>query len=195
VPSWGPNFFGYAAYGSNYASFVKSGGSEQWDSKVYSQTTFTGGLSVSAQCNTTNNADIMMGLSTNPTSTAHVNAEYLNIEYGWFPTAPTGYTGLDIYESGVLISSHGVYDANTVINITYDGANVRYYKDGVVVRTVLRNDLRNTPLYFIAAFYHADATRAFTNVSVVSVPSVTPTPTVTPTVTRTVTPTVTQSHS
>ena len=195
APSWGPVFFGNAAYGGSYTSFAKTSGSEAWDSKVYSTTSFTGGASVAAQCNTTNNADIMVGLSTNPASTANVNAEYININYGWFPTAPTGYTGLDIYESGTYISSHGVYTASTVFSITYDGANVRYYKDGVVVRTVLNTALRNTPLYFMTAFYHADATRIITDVAFVSIPSVTPTPTVTPTVTRTVTPSVTQSHT
>ena len=191
APSWGPVFFGGTAYGANYISFVKSSGTEAWNGKVYSTTSFTGGASVTAQCNTTNNADIMVGLSTNPASTSNVNNEYVNIDYGWYGTASFG--GLDLYESGTFIGSYGTYTSSTVLNITYDGANVRYYKDGVLQRTVQRDNLRNTPLYFIAAFYHVSDSIAFTDVAFVSIPSVTPTPTVTPT--RTVTPSVTQSHT
>ena len=186
MPAWGPVFFGNAAYGSNYSAFVKSGGSEVWDSKVYSTTSYTGGVSVTARCNKLNNADIMVGLSVNPASTANVNNEYVNVNYGFFPTAPIPYTGLDIYESGVNVASVGAYTANTVLSITYDGTNIRYYKDGVVVRTVLNTALSSTPLYFIAAFYHADAAGAITNVAFSSLVAVTPTPT--PSVTPTVTP-------
>ena len=188
VPAWGPVFFGGAAYGANSTSFVKSSGSDSvWNTKVYSTTSYTGGVSVTAQ----SNQYTMFGLSTNPASTSNVNNEYVNIDYGWYGTASFG--GLDLYESGTFIGSYGTYTSSTVLNITYDGANVRYYKDGVLQRTVQRDNLRNTPLYFIAAFYHVSDSIAFTDVAFVSIPSVTPTPTVTPT--RTVTPSVTQSHT
>jgi hypothetical protein len=58
---------------------------------------------------------------------------YNDLKYAWF-TDDTGIAW--VYESGSGVLNTGGYDADTVLTIGYDGANVRYYKNGILQRTV-----------------------------------------------------------
>lgn len=60
---------------------------------------------------------------------------------------------LQIYESGTARGSFGTYAAGDVLAVVYDGARVKYLKNGTVLRTVAAAaDLK---LYFDSAFYQA----------------------------------------
>jgi hypothetical protein len=66
-----------------------------------------------------------------------------------------------IYESGSSIITAGNYTTDTIFYITYDGADVRYYNDDTLVRTVARPI--STPLYLDTSIYTPDA--AITNLT------------------------------
>ena len=72
----------------------------------------------------------MLGLNTDP----ELDSNYTSLDYAW-------YIHLDgsayIYESGAPKGGFGSYSPDdTVFSITYDGAYVRYYMDGVLKREV-----------------------------------------------------------
>jgi hypothetical protein len=86
----------------------------------------------------------MVGLDSNPT----LDASFGSIDYAWYITN-TG--GVEIYESSSPIGSFGTYTTNTVLSITYDGFNIRYWKDGVLQRIVAR--AIGAALYLDSSFY------------------------------------------
>ena len=86
----------------------------------------------------------MWGLNTDPT----LDPVYSSIDWAWYFQAGGGLT---IYESGSQIGNYGSYDINTVCTITYDGTDIRYFKDGVEVRRV--NISIGSPLYFDSSSY------------------------------------------
>jgi hypothetical protein len=90
----------------------------------------------------------MLGLNSDPTS----NGSYDTIDFAWYFEANTN---LLIYENGTNTTNAGTYTTSTVVSITYDGYNVRYWKDGVIQRTVAR--AIGVPLYFDSSFYNIGA--------------------------------------
>lgn len=70
----------------------------------------------------------IIGLSTNAAATSTENINY-SIFLNNTPDAV-------VFESGASIVSLGAFTVTDVFEITYDNANVRYIKNGVVVRTV-----------------------------------------------------------
>ena len=86
----------------------------------------------------------MFGLNTDPAA----DSSYASIDYAWYFAAGA----LQIYESGTGISSHGTYTTSTVCTITYDGAQIIYWKDGVAERTVTVSI--TSPLYLDSSFYN-----------------------------------------
>jgi hypothetical protein len=125
---------------------IKQGGSSAWDSDCYSIVGYPV-CHVSFKANGTAQ-DVMVGLNSDPTT----DQIYTSIDYAWFPdNAGT----LNLYENGALISTYGTYTAATVLAITYDGANARYYKDGVLVRTAPAAVY--SALFMDSSFYQAGA--------------------------------------
>ncbi len=121
------SFNGNTTVGSNF--FYRSAGSDGWTTGAYSSESFTGTAQLGF---TLAQADrsIMVGLNTDPTT----NADYATIDFAFYLRND----GLvDIYESGSGISSHGAYSATTKFQIIYDGAMVRYFKDGALQRQVV----------------------------------------------------------
>jgi hypothetical protein len=90
----------------------------------------------------------MFGLNSDPTT----DAVYSSLDYSWYFV---GDGTLQIYESGSNSATVGTYTTSTVCSITYDGTNIRYYKDGVLQRTVAR--AIGNPLYFDTSFYTSSA--------------------------------------
>lgn len=108
----------------------KSGGIGAWDSQVYSRESYAAGCAVSFRPLQTN-ADFGIGLNTDPVT----DANYTSIDF-WINCAASG--AIVIYENGVGAGSFGAYDTSTVLAITYDGAYVRYLKNGAEIRKVPR---------------------------------------------------------
>ena len=82
------------------------------------------------------------------------NGSYETIDYAFFTTGD-GY--LYIYESGVAIGYHispGGWNGDDVLSIVYDGVNVRYQHNGVVLRTVATTPGRR--LFFATSIDNAD---------------------------------------
>jgi hypothetical protein len=71
----------------------------------------------------------MVGLNTDPTT----DGDWQSIDFAFYARADGIW---DIRESGANPLTGTAYTAATLFGITYDGANVRYYVDGVLVRTV-----------------------------------------------------------
>lgn len=106
----------------------KVGGSSAYDSDVYSIDAYTI-CHVKFKPSQTN-ADFVFGLNQDPTT----NQSFTSVDYSWNCTS----TGtLDINESGSSPGgSYGSYTTATELAITYDGSNIRYYKDRILQRTV-----------------------------------------------------------
>ena len=74
----------------------------------------------------------MFGLTTNPTGLSTAGTNYAAINYAWF-----FYGSLQIYESGASIGAvFPVFTTSTVVSITYDGTNIKYWIDGALCRSV-----------------------------------------------------------
>jgi hypothetical protein len=113
----------------------KQGGSSAWDSCVYSVRGYSV-CHVSAKTNAIGDAthEVMIGLSVSPTA----SPSYTNANYAW-------YTGVDgnwyIYESGSNVAGAGPTALSDVATVTYDGATITYYLNGIVKRTVAISNL------------------------------------------------------
>lgn len=100
-----------------------------WTAQVYSVQSYTNGAYVSFSPGSASTPKhIMVGLNTDP----NYDASYASIDYCWYLADGS----LIIYESGAGNGPYGTYTASTVLSITYDGISVKYFKDGVLIRTV-----------------------------------------------------------
>lgn len=107
----------------------------------------------------------MFGLTRNPTSSNN----YTNIAYGWyFDNSGT----LNIVESGSSVFTYtlGSFSTSDFYQVTHDGKHVCYYRNGVLVRSVV--DATDT-FYLQACFYNSAAAFygiEFTNTAAVVTP-------------------------
>jgi formylglycine-generating enzyme required for sulfatase activity/alpha-tubulin suppressor-like RCC1 family protein len=117
-----------------------------WNEQVYSTAGFTNGAVCSAKASQMGGL-IMFGLNSDPTK----DSDYTSIDYAWFFAGD----GLQIYENGNRVDNFATYSApyttSTVLTITYDGSNVKYWQDGMLKRTVARPI--GSPLFFDSTFY------------------------------------------
>jgi hypothetical protein len=126
----------------------RTAGTPAWDQQVYSSDGFAGGCFVSFRAAQTN-AAIMVGLNQDPTT----DASYTSLDFAWFLTA----SGLlEIWESNVAVLTTGLsYSAtSTLLEVRYDGAFVRYYKDGIVLRATYAPGKK---FFLDSSFYHQNA--------------------------------------
>lgn len=80
-----------------------------------------------------------------------------------FEAASIGGPSINIYESSTSVGTYGSYVlGTTLLRITYDGTNVRYYVDGALVRTVGKTGELYVAL--ILGLYQDKATITFANV-------------------------------
>ena len=120
-----------------------------WDAQVYSKDSYIGGAYIQFVPSQTN-ADIMVGLNTNSTPSPLSDAGFSQIDYAWYLV---GNGVLKIYESNaeVAISGGATYTTSDILSITYDGSNIRYFKNGGnAIRTV--PIAITTSLYFDSSF-------------------------------------------
>ena len=123
--------------------FVKTANNGSWNGRVYSEESFNTAFTSAKADNTS--SYIMFGLTADPTA----STSYSTIDYAWYFN--TG-GNLYIYENGTQINPSLSWNASTVVSIIYDGTNVRYYRNGVLIRTKAPTH-GSDPLYFSSSTY------------------------------------------
>jgi hypothetical protein len=104
-----------------------------WSNLIISKTTYYGNAVVMGVLST---ASTFLGLTVTPNSSG--NAQYTSLTYSVHCSSATAWL---IYENGsgttLGASANGVtFSSSTVWQITYDGVNVKYYADGVLIRSI-----------------------------------------------------------
>ena len=133
-----------------------SGSNNNWnDSQAYSTNGYVDRILISAKAAQTN-AYIMFGLNSDPKT----NASYNTIDYAWyFNGSPSE---VYIYENGVPTDvNYGSYTLDTILSIIYENGVIKYYKDGLLVKSVNRSV--GVPLYFDSSIYTLNASFYLTN--------------------------------
>ena len=154
-----------------------------WDSSAYSLETYTTPVTLTFQ--TTANGNILMGgFSYNPTGNVET---YVNISYGIYLQN----NFIEIYENGNQVNVPGSITtlSTDVWKVEYNGTNVTYYKNNVLIYT--SSNPVTQPLHTFFALY--TPAEGVNNVCVIGTPSPTPTTTPTPSPTETSGPTPTPS--
>ena len=141
--TWTPNYSGGVSSPSTATYQKTSGNNSVWDGQVYSSEGYSKNVHVTFKASQTN-AYLMVGLNSDPAT----DASYSSLDYAWYPRADGT---LEIYESNAYIGTFGSYTTGTVLSVTYDSSNVRYFKDGVLMRTVARSI--SGLLYLDSSFY------------------------------------------
>jgi uncharacterized protein (TIGR02145 family) len=148
---------GIALKNDYYVTITKTSGSNNnWnDAQAYSTNGYVDRIVISAYAQQTN-AYIMFGLNTDPKT----NASYDSIDYAWyFNGSPSE---AYIYESGSSVGINaGAYTTSTILTIIYENNEVKYYKDGTLIRSVSRT--AGTPLYFDSSIYTLNGSFVLTN--------------------------------
>lgn len=123
----GPPGFGLAAANGGEVSGAKilkrSGGT--FEAQVYSTESYVGGAFVSFKLEPGGDA-VMVGINTDPTT-----ATWQSLDYAIYLEGGTLYSA----ESGTL-TNLTTYTSTDTFAVHYDGASVKYYKNGTVIRTV-----------------------------------------------------------
>jgi hypothetical protein len=117
------------------STFVKTSGTDNvFDGQVYSQQGYARGVYVTATASQSD-SDVIFGLNSDPAA----DAGFASTDYAWYilGDGPGTDYQCEIRESGIYVSAHGSHIGST-FTITYDGANIRYFKDGSLIRTVAR---------------------------------------------------------
>lgn len=136
-----------ASISKNTVTFSKS--SDGWgNSGITGKSSFKKGF-VSATIGQTTSY-IMIGLA--PTNTS------FNYTQGYF-VYPRADGTVDIYELGTMVANYGAYNANDRFEVIYDGYNLRYYKNGTLLRerTVGQTIGAGTSLYMNITNYSASS--------------------------------------
>ena len=125
----------------------KSAATSAWDSDVYSAQGYTNGAFVSFRP-TQPNQRFMIALNSDPTT----DASWTSLDYALHPDS----AGLlEIYESNAFIGFFGSYAVGDDLSIVYDGAIVRYLKNGAVLREVMAGP--GKLFYLDSSFYDPGA--------------------------------------
>lgn len=101
----------------------RTDGGSGWNQQARSKDSYVGGAMVSAVIG---GHGIMIGLNTDPDA----NSSYETIDFAIYPEAGGA---LQSYESGTVYSL-GTWVVGDLVSVTYDGAFVRYYKNGALLR-------------------------------------------------------------
>lgn len=136
-----------------------------WNATRYSAESYAGGASISFQPVSTNKSFIIGLTRIEQTTRSPLNT---SVGYGWWCrsdgklyTTQATYTGGN-YNSfasplQVVFGNSSYYSTTTVLSIAFNGTDVRWYKDGVLVHTSTTNVSSGMSLYADTAFYDVDA--------------------------------------
>jgi hypothetical protein len=122
-------------------SIEKTSSHGLWDAAAYSRESYAGGAFVSF-APVAANLRFMVGLNTDPT----FSDSWQTLDYAIYVEVGV----LFVAESGVLLGSLTTYAAGDSLAVTYDGATVRYLKNGVAFRSVAA--VITQPLYLDSSF-------------------------------------------
>ena len=127
-----------------------SGTDGAWDCSFRSTAGYTGGASLTFRAAQTDK-QIAIGLNTDPTT----NASYNSID--WQMTlGPNGELFIaERVDGGLFVDQFGTYAAGDLLGISYDGAAIRYTKNGQVLRTLAKTITQ--PLYADSSFNRVGA--------------------------------------
>ena len=139
---WTPNLVGVTST-SGHTTMTKNIGDSWVNSRVYSSEGYNEPCYISFKANATNKA-FMVALNSDPLT----GINYSNLDYAWYCTDTAD---SKIYESNVDRGSAGSYTTSSIFEIIYDGANISYYRDGGLARTVARTG--SGPLYLDSSFF------------------------------------------
>lgn len=112
----------------NGGLITKTAATAAWDSQVYSRESHASGAVAVFTAHQTDKF-IAVGLNTDPLT----NADYTGIDFGIYLNNTGAWS---VIESNTFPYGPIAYAAGDVFTITYDGANVRYYQNGAIQRTV-----------------------------------------------------------
>jgi len=141
---WTPNLTNVVSTSGHTTMTKNTAGSGWFNARVYSSEGYTVPCYVSFKASQTN-LQLMIALNSDPAT----GINYQNLDYAWFITGDAT-NNAQIYESNSAIGTFGTYTTSTVFEIIYDGANVNYYMDGVLKRSVARSSAN--ALYLDSSF-------------------------------------------
>jgi hypothetical protein len=125
-----------------------TGATAGWNAHRYSVESYTGGAYISFQPAST--SDFMIGLNTDPAT----NSSYTGLDYAWYCLADGT---LWTFESNVGTNLGVTYDSNTVLSITYDNQFIRYFRNGVIVRTIDTGSGSNLRFYIDSSLHSVNS--------------------------------------
>ena len=124
----------------------KTGGTAStWDAGAYSSAGYAGGCFLRFRFTSTATSAVI-GLNDDPAT----DSNYTGINYGFYNSA----LNISSCENGTL-TSLGTAAYGDILSITYDGVNIKYYKNGTILRTVAA--VITVPLYMDSSIYTANA--------------------------------------
>jgi hypothetical protein len=124
----------------------KTGSTVAFDASAHSTESYTHGAAV--VWSVTNTTDVyMVGLNTDPAS----GPSFTGIDWALYCDQGT----LRVYENGSYQTGHGAYAAGDSLAVTYDGATIRYWRNGVVLRQVAASIA--APLFLDTSLYNPGA--------------------------------------
>lgn len=126
---------------------IKTLQSTAWDADFYTRDSYSGGCFVAAAAGDVDKFK-MFGLNSDPLT----DLSYSSLDFAWFLKADAT---AEIYENGVVISSHGAYSLGDVFAIVHRGIRVQYMKNGVVLRETTIS--ATTPYFGEGAMYDIGA--------------------------------------
>ncbi|PTT84522.1 hypothetical protein DBR42_15025, partial [Pelomonas sp. HMWF004] len=109
------------------SSVSKTSGDGGWNAGVYSKQGIAGGAIVTFKPAQTDKY-LMVGLNTD----ASTDSDYWGIDWAIYCDAGS----IRIIESGTLIGEFGSYSSGDTLSVSYDGATIRYVRNGSVLRSV-----------------------------------------------------------
>lgn len=124
-------------------SLTKATGTGAWDTQAYSKEAYVGGAAVSFAIGAASKA-FMLGLNADPAA----DANYTGIDFAWYVKNDNT---LEVREAGAVVDiGSPAYAVGDILAITYDGAKVRYYRNGTLEQTTTTT--ANKKLYVDSSF-------------------------------------------
>lgn len=134
----------------------KSGGADtSWNASAYSRVGYVGGAYLRFRVKIPGPAAayFMLGLTTDPA----LDNTYTSLDYAFY-NQELYY----VYENGVSTATGIVPRVNDLLEIVYDNVNVKYYINGVLVKTTAV--AANLKLYVDSAFYYITASESIADI-------------------------------